>query len=137
MQISKRLFVTMDAEHKLALDRDEVIEYIEFMKENMYHAEYKADQEKKAIEAMYDSLPKKEVEVTIINPYKPKEKRTENQMRVEFDPLHEMILKEAKEDGCIWIPYEVTEAENKKKKEEEAKNGGSKTKKEVEEVSAS
>ena len=45
MQISKRLFVTMDAEHKLALEKEEVIEYITFMKENMYHAEFKADQQ--------------------------------------------------------------------------------------------
>ena len=49
-------------------------------------------------------------------------------MRVEFDPLHAMILAEAKEDGCIWIPYEVTEAENKRKLEEEEKNGGKKSK---------
>ena len=49
-------------------------------------------------------------------------------MRVEFDPLHAMILAEAKKDGCIWIPYEVTEAENKKKKEEEEKNGGTQSK---------
>ena len=52
-------------------------------------------------------------------------------MRVEFDPLHAMILAEAKEDGCIWIPYEVTEAENKAKREEEAKNGGTKSKQSV------
>ena len=52
-------------------------------------------------------------------------------MRVEFDPLHAMILAEAKEDGCIWIPYEVTEAENKRKKEEEEKNGGSKSKQSI------
>ena len=44
MQISKRLFVTMDAEHKLALAKDEVIEFIEFMKDNMYHAEFKPEQ---------------------------------------------------------------------------------------------
>ena len=49
-------------------------------------------------------------------------------MRVEFQPLFDMILEEAKQDGCIWIPYEVTEAENRKKKEEESKNGGSKQK---------
>ena len=44
MQISKRLFVTMDAEHKLALAKDEVLEFIEFMKDNMYHAEFKPEQ---------------------------------------------------------------------------------------------
>ena len=44
MQISKRLFVTMDGDHKLALGKDEVIEFIEFMKENMYHAEFKQEQ---------------------------------------------------------------------------------------------
>ena len=44
MQISKRLFVTMDADHKLALAKDEVIEFIEFMKDNMYHAEFKPEQ---------------------------------------------------------------------------------------------
>ena len=44
MQISKRLFVTMDAEHKLALAKDEVIEFIEFMKDNMYHGEFKAEE---------------------------------------------------------------------------------------------
>ena len=44
MQISKRLFVTMDSEHKLALAKDEVLEFIEFMKDNMYHAEFKPEQ---------------------------------------------------------------------------------------------
>ena len=30
-----------------------------------------------------------------------------------------MILVEAKSDGCIWIPYEVTEEENRIKREQE------------------
>ena len=38
-------------------------------------------------------------------------------MRVKFEPVYDMILKEAKLDGCIWIPYEVTEEENRIKKE--------------------
>ena len=38
-------------------------------------------------------------------------------MRVKFEPMYDMILKEAKQDGCIWIPYEVTEEENRVKRE--------------------
>ena len=40
-------------------------------------------------------------------------------MRVKFEPIYDMILIEAKKDGCIWIPYEVTEEENRIKREME------------------
>ena len=76
-QIAKRLFVTMDAANKLALNKEETIEFIHFMKENMYHSEFKPDEEAAAIEAMYAALPKEELEVTIVNPYRPKEKKVE------------------------------------------------------------
>merc|ERR1712228_412456 len=62
------------------------------------------------------------MEVIIVNPYKPKEKTKEMQKRVEFQPIYDMILAEAKEDGCIWIPYEVTEEENRRKKEAAARD---------------
>ena len=43
-----------------------------------------------------------------------------------------MILAEAKEDGCIWIPYEISEADNKRKLEdEEGKPGYSKSTKSI------
>ena len=47
-------------------------------------------------------------------------------MRVEFKPLYDVILKEAKEDGCIWIPYEVTEEQNKRMAEESKNDASSK-----------
>ena len=51
LQIAKRLFVTMDAANKLALDKQECIEFIQFMKDNMYHKEYKPDDDQARIEA--------------------------------------------------------------------------------------
>ena len=48
-------------------------------------------------------------------------------MRVEFNPLFDMILKEAKQDGCIWIPYEVTEEENRQKKVKKGEDEETKT----------
>ena len=44
-------------------------------------------------------------------------------MRVKFEPIYDMVLKEAKKDGCIWIPYEVTEEENRIKRELEKQGG--------------
>lgn len=42
-QIARRLFVTMDADNKLALTKDETIEFVHFMKEQLYHGEFKPD----------------------------------------------------------------------------------------------
>ena len=70
---------------------------------------------------MYEALPKTEFIVEVPNVHNPKYKDKVPQNRVEYNPLIETILNEAKEDGCIWIPYEVTEAKNKAAEEEEAK----------------
>ena len=39
-QIARRLFVTLDADGKLALCQEEIIEFICFMKEHLYHEEF-------------------------------------------------------------------------------------------------
>ena len=77
-QIARRLFVTMDADSKLALSKEECIEFICFIKEHLYHDEYIYDKDKAAIEAMYETLPKVEMEIEIVvNPLNPNKKRKE------------------------------------------------------------
>ena len=68
---------------------------------------------------MWDKLPKEEYTLETPNEYNPKYIEKKQQMRVKFEPIYDMILVEAKKDGCIWIPYEVTEEENRIKREME------------------
>ena len=71
-QIARRLFVTLDADNKLALTQEETIEFICFLKEHLYHEDFNYEAEKKAIDAMWDKLPKEEYTLETPNEYNPK-----------------------------------------------------------------
>ena len=73
-QIARRLFVTMDADNKLALTKEETIEFICFMKEHLYHEEFIFEKNKAAVEAIYEALPKTEYIVEVPNAHNPKYK---------------------------------------------------------------
>ena len=64
----------MDADNKLALTKEETIEFISFMKEHLYHEEFRPEREKAAVEAMVEGLPKTEFTIEVPNPHNPKYK---------------------------------------------------------------
>ena len=95
-QIARRLFVSLDADNKLALTKDEAIEFICFMKENLYHSDFDPEKNKAEVDAMYEALPKTQFVIEVPNVHNPKYKEKRNQDRVLFEPLYEVILNEAK-----------------------------------------
>ena len=72
------------------------------------------------IQENWDKIAKKEVDVERHNPAKPEYPIKTTELRIRFKHLFAQVLPAAKEDGCIFIPYEeTTEAARQKKQEDE------------------
>lgn len=104
-EVAKRLFRTIDEESTRTLNKDETFEYINFMRENMYHNR----ETQKDVEAVWKSIKDKTiVEKKVPNPKKPQYPLLVKEERINFRSLWSQILEAGKEDGCVWIPFEET-----------------------------
>ena len=74
------------------------------------------------IEDLWKEAEKKSIEVKLPNPAKPEYPIITNVDIVTFKVLYQQVLPIAKEDGCLFVPYEeTTEAARKKVAEENDK----------------
>ena len=104
-EVAKRLFRTIDEESTRTLNKDETFEYINFMRNNMYHNK----ETQKDCEAVWKSIEGKTVvEKKMPNPKKPQYPIFVKEERINFRSLWSLILAAGKEDGCVWIPFEET-----------------------------
>ena len=80
----------------------------------------KDETSQKVIQEQWDNAEKVEVEVKLPNPDKPEYPIITSEKRVTFKVLFNQVLPLAKEDGCVFIPYEeTTEAARQKRAEEQ------------------
>ena len=119
-QVAKRLFRAIDQEERKNLNKEQAVEFISFMKEHMFHSSYKESRDKPKVEALFDQLPGTNYEVKLPNPDYPEYPIIIQEKRVAFKPIYESVYAEAKNDGCIWIPFEETTPKPKQSYAEKA-----------------
>ena len=107
--VARSLFETMDSESKGSLSKSECEEYFEFMKETVYHKpQYVHKSLLLPFEQRWKQLKRIVTEEYVPEGDDPNKLMKLVQERVEFDAIWEMVIAEAKEDGCLFIPFEET-----------------------------
>lgn len=113
LYIAKRLFRAIDQESRKSLNKEETVEFVEFLREHLFHADYREERDRPQIEALFDTLPGQDFELKIPNPEYPDFPIIKKERRVTFAPLYKTFYEQARADGCIWIPFEETSPKKK------------------------